>query len=76
MKKQPDQTVEIKVDYVIPDYRDLKNAQYFFTGGKDYFLKKGFDKFRAFSAVEEHNKYLKKIGFEEEKENVFVMKIR
>ena len=67
--------VQIEVDYVVPDYRDLKNAQYFFTGGKDYFLNRGFEKFRTYSNVEEHNKYLKKIGFTKEEKNVFEMNI-
>jgi len=72
---EQNQVVDIKVDYVIPDYRDLKNAQYFFTGGKDYFLNRGFEKFRAVSKVEEHNKYLEKIGFVEKEENIYEMKI-
>lgn len=54
----------IELDYVIPEYRDMKNGKYFYHEGVK---KLGLDKDRTFiskNANESHQKYLKTLGFE------------
>lgn len=53
----------VKLDYVIPEYRDFKNANFVYTSNLDMFKEKGLREFVTYSRVKEHQKYLKKIGF-------------
>jgi hypothetical protein len=55
--------LEIKVDFVIKEYRDLKNAHYLFHSRSEIFKEQGFKGFVIKSEIEAHIKYLKKIGF-------------
>lgn len=59
----------IKLDYVIADYRDLKNARFIYTSRSDMFSEKGLRSFVAFSSVKEHQEYLKKVGFRQSETN-------
>lgn len=59
----------VKLDYVIPEYRDFKNANFVYTSKSDLFKEKGFSSFVTFSKVPEHQKYLKKIGFRQDETN-------
>jgi len=71
-------TLKVDLDFVIPEYRDFKIGKYIYEDRKDYFLKDGYSKFICFSLNDEHNKYLKKMGFEEaivNGENCFVKSI-
>ncbi|MGE5365350.1 MAG: hypothetical protein ACM3SM_14560 [Bacteroidota bacterium] len=72
-----DGTVEVKLDYVIPQYRDLKNSRYMYAERAAQLKAQGYRYFTATSSVEEHNRYLKKIGFEKKKgsENSFTKEI-
>ena len=56
----------ILLDYAIPDYRDLKNAEFLYYAESEFLSKKGFTKLIAVASVKEHKKYLKRIGFKEE----------
>ncbi len=60
-------TLEIVVDYVTPDFRDLQNAHFIFKKSKKLFGGKGFERFIAHSYVRQHDRYLKKMGFKESK---------
>ncbi|MGE5400747.1 MAG: hypothetical protein ACM3S2_10105 [Ignavibacteriales bacterium] len=62
-------TINVKLDYVIPDYRDLKNAHYIYTPHSDLVRNKGIHKFIAYSNVDEHKKYLTKVGFKQDAAN-------
>ncbi len=73
--EMPEGEVLIKLDYVIPEYRDLKNAHYLFTSLKsEDFINKGYHKLIAYSNSEPHKKYLKKFGFNvsEDEPNRFI----
>ena len=63
--KYNEQTLEVELDFVIPEYRDFKTGNYIFGDRKDYFLEKGFSSFISFATIEQHIRYLKKVGFEE-----------
>ena len=55
--------LEIKVEYAIPDYRDLKNAFYLYDRRQEHFLKHGFRTLRIKTRVPEHIRFIKRMGF-------------
>jgi len=65
----------IKLDYVIPEYRDLKIGNYLYNESIKMFRESGYSKFEAVSATKNHDLYLKKMGFifkyNEENKKVF-----
>jgi hypothetical protein len=60
---QPGGVVEIKLDYVVPSYRDLKNADYLFTAQGDDWQAQGCHTLVARSDVPSHQRYLRRAGF-------------
>ena len=58
----------IRLDYVIEDYRDLKNARYLYSRPQNREDFKDLQYFTAISASPAHAAYLKKIGFSEDPE--------
>ncbi|MBI9072343.1 MAG: hypothetical protein JEY94_12140 [Melioribacteraceae bacterium] len=61
--------IQIILDYAIPDYRDLENAQYVFSNESEYFKSDGIKRIIAKSKIPVHIKYLLKVGFEKSIEN-------
>jgi len=57
--KYDDNTLQVELDFVIPEYRDFKIGNYIYESKKDYFLKKGYSKFISFSSNDKHIAYLK-----------------
>ena len=55
--------VNIAVDYVIPEYRDLKNARFLYAANRAALRERGFRTFVARSGVKFHQAYLRKMGF-------------
>ena len=70
--------LEIKLDYVIPNYRDLKSASYLYKNRRDHFLKNGFNQLEIFTSVPEHVNFVKKIGFkvDSKKADRFYLKLK
>ncbi|WP_105617292.1 YgjV family protein [Vallitalea okinawensis] len=62
-------TLNVELDFVIPEYRDFKIATFVFENNKQYFLDKGYSNFISFSTKEDHIKYLKRMGFKESEVN-------
>ncbi len=52
------------VDYVVPEYRDLKSARYLYGQRAGHFKERGFKTFRMRTTSGPHSKYLRKVGFE------------
>jgi len=67
--KLDDETLVVELDYAVPQYRDFKIGSFVFQENKDYFLGLGYKRFVTFSDEESHIKYLKKMGFVEQKVN-------
>ena len=67
----------ILLDYAIPDYRDMKNAEYLYYAESKFLRENGIIDLRAESSVKEHRKYLNKLGFTESKteKNIFRKKL-
>lgn len=62
-------TLKVELDFVIPEYRDFKIGNYIYEDKKDYFLDMGYTKIISLSLNNEHDNYLKKMGFKEKIEN-------
>lgn len=60
-----DHTLKIKLDFVIPEYRDFKVGEYIFEERKEFFLDRGFRRFLSRAVNEKHRQYLLKMGFKE-----------
>ncbi|MCF8262580.1 MAG: YgjV family protein [Melioribacteraceae bacterium] len=58
-------TAFIEVDYVTPDYRDLKNGKFLFINESDFFKTNGIKKVITQSYHSSHKKYLLNVGFVE-----------
>lgn len=69
--------LDIKLDYVIPRYRDYKLGQYYFHDHPEFFRERGIMKFRTSADDETHCDYLQKIGFEKEspESNIYIKSI-
>lgn len=55
---------EIKIDYVVPGYRDFRNACFLFKDHTEEF--EGFRIFEARAEHPQHRKYLRRLGFVED----------
>jgi len=75
-KKVSEQTIDIQVDYAIPAYRDFKIGNFIYLENKDYFLERGLTQLTCLSINEEHDQYLKKMGFTKGEENRFVLNLQ
>lgn len=63
-----DGVAEIGLDYVVPDYRDFKNARFVYLSSPHWFKDNGFRCFAATSDISAHQRFLRKMGFQEEPE--------
>ena len=66
-----DNILNVGLDYVIPEYRDYKNAKYVFHRLKERFKQDGYQKVIARSTTSKHINYLKRLGFQETKSGIF-----
>lgn len=58
----------VVLDYVIPDYRDLKNAHYLFNEGLTYLSRQGIRSIHVPITAVTDMRYLRKAGFEKKKD--------
>jgi len=61
---EPDGTVHIRLDYVIPEYRDRRNGDFLFRVLNERFGAEGRVRFRAETPSRRHERYLEAEGFE------------
>ncbi len=62
------ETLEIKVDYAIPQYRDFKIGKFVYEKENQVFKDMNYKKLVVKSENEAHIKYIKKMGFKEDQE--------
>ena len=67
--------LEIKLDYVTPEYRDSKPGRYIYTKFSDFFKNRGYEILACKTKVKPHQKYLKKMGFTSEGGNRFSFRL-
>lgn len=63
-KKSDGSRAVVKLDYVIPGYRDFKVGQYLYRAKSDFFKSQGIQQLVSYPGNETHEKYLKRMGFE------------
>lgn len=54
----------VRLDYVIPGYRDFKVGQYLYREKKDFFQSHGINQLISYPGNDTHQKYLERMGFE------------
>ena len=62
-RQTDEETLAIKLDYVIPSHRDFRCAQYFYQAWNDVISCENISRFVIKGDVGPHRSYLKKIGF-------------
>ncbi len=58
-----DGTLEVVIDYVVPRYRDLKCARFFYRQWGPVFARNGFSRFLVRTDIPAHIRYLSRIGY-------------
>ncbi len=74
-EESSDNEVIVHLDYVIPMYRDLQNGRFVYSAESKFLKARGYKRLISFTNVKEHANYLKKVGFYEKEERVFVLEI-
>ncbi len=60
---QPNGDLVVQLDYVTPDYRDLKVGEFLLKQKLDYFREQGAKRIVSSAGSSKHAKYLKEMGF-------------
>ncbi len=55
--------LQVKLDYVVPDYRDLKVGDFLLNQQIDFFRERGVRRIVSAAGTSRHAKYLKEMGF-------------
>jgi hypothetical protein len=63
------QEIKILVDYVIPDYRDMKSGKYLYNSEIKYLKNLGYSQITTESDIKAHIKYLLNVGFKKSSKN-------
>lgn len=70
--RENENILKVGLDYVIPEYRDFKNGRFIYLRLRRRFIDDGFDKVISPGQSAQYAKYLKKIGFTESIDGMFV----
>ena len=65
---EDEKTLIINLDFVNPEYRDLKPGKFLYKQKKQLFIEQGFEKVKCFDYSPKHEKYLLKMGFKKQNE--------
>lgn len=69
-------SVIVKLDYVIPEYRDMKNSRYLFTVLNERFRRAGLTEYRVEGVhADAHREYLVALGFEADADKPEIMRM-
>ncbi len=60
---EDEKTLVIDLDFVNPEFRDLKPGKFLFTQNKPLFKEAKFERLISYPSSSAHEKYLKKVGF-------------
>lgn len=61
--------LDIKLDYVIPRYRDYKLGKYYFHDHPEFFRERGISILKTTADDDAHRLYLQKVGFEKQSDD-------
>ncbi|MBL0314056.1 MAG: hypothetical protein IPP78_15450 [Holophagaceae bacterium] len=56
-------TINVEINYTVPQYRDYKVGKFIFDEGSDYLKAHGVHTIRTRSYLSEHTEFLKRMGF-------------
>jgi Bacterial inner membrane protein. len=59
------ETLHVQLDYVVPQYRDLKVGRFLFGDEADFFRRRGIREILSPAETEVHAKYLQRMGYEQ-----------
>lgn len=68
--------VKVDVDFVIPEFRDLKPGNFLFEKNAGIFLEKGVKRIVSQAHNNKHRDYLMHMGFKENQNNTFVKTLK
>ncbi len=70
-------TMTVRLDFVIPQFRDFKISSYLFNEEMDFLREQGIRKLVAKSGEKAHNAYLQRVGFQpsQDREGYYVMEL-
>ncbi|MDD2564650.1 MAG: YgjV family protein [Salinivirgaceae bacterium] len=68
-------TLHLSLDFVIPEYRDMKVGRFVFISNKQYFKDNGFERIVTTGKNKTHIKYLREMGFVEIEDDHFEIKL-
>lgn len=74
--KTGDDALSVGLDYVLPEYRDFKNGKFIYGQLHDKLSAQGFRKAVAAGKSRKYAGYLKKLGFQENKNGLFEKTLR
>lgn len=57
-------TLNVKLDFVVPSYRDFKIGKFLFEQNAEYFRDKGIQEVVTKPGNDKHNRYLEEMGFQ------------
>ena len=72
---QADGTLLVKLDYVIPGYRDLKIGKYLLEDRADFFRERGVTRIVTPGGTSMHVGYLEQMGFERTDNDLYARKV-
>ncbi|MEO8035314.1 MAG: hypothetical protein ABI837_12840 [Acidobacteriota bacterium] len=58
------ETLQVELDYVVPQFRDLKVGRFLFVDEADFFRRRGFSEILSPADTAVHAKYLTRMGYE------------
>lgn len=61
-----DGRLQVDLDYVVPQYRDMKVGRYLFRDEADFFRRRGIREIVSVAEAEVHGEYLRRMGFTRE----------
>ncbi|CCN85190.1 putative Acyl-CoA N-acyltransferase [Vibrio nigripulchritudo SFn27] len=68
-------TFRILLDYVTPEFRDMKLAQFYYQSHPEFMKERGVNLLEAHAKTAEHHEYLTKVGFtRSDKDNTIYIK--
>jgi hypothetical protein len=73
--KPSSKRLRVGLDYVIPEYRDYKNGKFIYHRLKQKFIDGGIEEIVVVPQTYDHVKYLKKIGFKQNEEGLYLKKL-
>lgn len=65
-------TLKVGLDFVVPQYRDYKNAKFVYKRLRNKFIDEGIEQVIVFPQSANHIQYLKKIGFEKQEDGNYL----